>query len=75
MSDGLQGPSEDAVLRLDSTKSRVRLGWRPRLSLDAAIQLTVDWYRAHHAGQQSMLALSERQIAYYASSRIREAVV
>ena len=72
MGDATQGPHEDAVLRLDSTKSIIELGWRPRLSIEAAIQLTVDWYRAHHAGRQSMLDLSESQIAHYVHARAPE---
>jgi hypothetical protein len=42
------------------------LGWRPRLSLPAAVRMTVDWYRAH-AGASDMYAFSMRQIDYYAS--------
>lgn len=40
---------ETAALRLDSSQARSRLGWRPRLSLPAALSLTVDVYRAHEA--------------------------
>ena len=40
------GPTEAEGLRLDSRKSRARLGWVPRLSLDEAIRWTVDSYRA-----------------------------
>lgn len=43
VSDG--GPHEAGLLRLDSSKARVRLGWRPRLPLPRAIDLTVKWYR------------------------------
>ena len=38
-------PKEAAMLRLDSAKSRERLGWRPVLSLEEAISLSVSWYR------------------------------
>ena len=40
------GPTEAKGLRLDSRKSRARLGWVPCLSLDEAIRWTVDSYRA-----------------------------
>lgn len=56
---------EAGVLRLDSTKARVNLGWRPRLSLGAAIDMTVDWYKAHRRGDTDMRALSLRQIERY----------
>jgi CDP-glucose 4,6-dehydratase len=58
---------EAGILRLDSTKAKVGLGWRPRLSLDEAIGLTVDWYRAHQTGAD-MRAVTERQIAGYAAA-------
>lgn len=37
---------EAGYLKLDSAKARVRLGWKPRLSLDRALKMTVDWYSA-----------------------------
>ncbi|MCB1908275.1 MAG: CDP-glucose 4,6-dehydratase [Rhodocyclaceae bacterium] len=44
-------PREAAVLRLDSSKAAMRLGWRPRFSLDEAIALTGDWYARFDAGE------------------------
>jgi CDP-glucose 4,6-dehydratase len=43
-------PHEAHFLKLDCTKSYAQLGWRPLLSLDAALKLTVDWYRAYANG-------------------------
>ncbi len=37
---------EASVLRLDASHARRELGWQPRLELDRAVRLTVDWYRA-----------------------------
>lgn len=65
--DAVDAPHEAGLLRLDSIKAKVLLGWRPRLSLDAAIAMTVDWYRAHAAGRTDMRELTERQIATYCS--------
>jgi len=39
-------PHESAQLRLDSSKARSILGWKPVLPLGHAVRLTVDWYRA-----------------------------
>lgn len=39
-------PHEAAMLTLDSSAAADALGWRPRLSLDGALALTTDWYRA-----------------------------
>lgn len=61
-----QSPPEAAILRLDSSKARERLGWRPHLALADAVALTVEWYRAALAGQADLRLLSERQIARYA---------
>lgn len=43
-------PHEAKLLRLDTDKAVKRLGWRPRWSLEEAVQRTVDWYRAHQLG-------------------------
>ena len=39
-------PHEAAMLTLDSSAAAEALSWRPRLSLDRALKLTADWYRA-----------------------------
>ena len=56
------GPHEADILRLDSTKAQVQLGWRPKLSIGEAIDWTVEWYRAYAAGNTDLRKLSERQI-------------
>ena len=42
-----QHPHEAAMLTLDSSAAAEALGWRPRLSLDGALALTVRWYSAN----------------------------
>jgi CDP-glucose 4,6-dehydratase len=37
---------EASYLELDCSKAHAKLGWRPLLGLEDALQLTVDWYRA-----------------------------
>lgn len=44
-------PHEAATLTLDSSDAGDALGWRPRLSLDRALLLTVDWHRAADKGE------------------------
>lgn len=39
-------PHEATYLKLDCSKAHLRLGWRPRLHLKAALHWIVDWYRA-----------------------------
>jgi CDP-glucose 4,6-dehydratase len=58
-------PHEAALLRLDSSKSIHRLGWRARWSARDAITKTVEWYRHAPATAGGALAYSQRQIRSY----------
>jgi len=59
-----QGPHEARVLTLDASKARAKLGWRPRLPLDTALDWIVDWHRAHMRGDD-MRAVTVRQLEAY----------
>jgi CDP-glucose 4,6-dehydratase len=56
--------AESPVLRLDSTKADMILGWRPRWQVETALAETVAWYRAWHRGED-MRAFSLAQIECY----------
>lgn len=56
---------EAATLKLDSSQARARLGWATRLDLRAALQWTVDFYRAAIAEPHATTAVLEAQIARY----------
>ncbi len=43
-------PHEERYLKLDSSRARTRLGWRPLVGLDGTLTSIVDWYRALQAG-------------------------
>lgn len=43
-------PHEAGLLALATDKVRSRLGWAPRWRLDTAVERTIGWYRATHAG-------------------------
>jgi CDP-glucose 4,6-dehydratase len=62
--DPADHPHEAATLKLDSTKARLELGWTPRLSLEASLRLTVDWYESYSRGSD-VAALMRRQIREY----------
>jgi CDP-glucose 4,6-dehydratase len=51
---------ESAVPRVDSTRARTRLDWRPPWDLPAAIDATVDWHLAHREGRDISLEQIER---------------
>lgn len=58
--DGRESPA----LRLDASRARELLGWRPAWSLDHSLDATVEWYAAFAAGEDvGSLALA--QIARY----------
>lgn len=57
-------PHEAHFLKLDSSKARQQLGWRPRLGLDNALAWTVEWYQARAAGAD-VRALCLEQIEEY----------
>jgi CDP-glucose 4,6-dehydratase len=59
--DGGPHPHEARYLKLDSSRARSRLGWRPRLTLDAALEATVAWYMELSAGAD-MRAVTVGQI-------------
>lgn len=46
-----EGVHEAQLLNLDSSKARVKLGWRPRWTLDEALEHTMSWYREYYANR------------------------
>lgn len=57
-------PHEAGTLKLDSSKAKQRLKWRPRWPLEQALAHTVDWHLAWRKGVD-MRAFSLQQIATY----------
>lgn len=55
---------EANYLKLDSSKSRMRLNWQPRWGFDTTIGKTVEWYKAE-ANRSDMLAITRLQINDY----------
>lgn len=51
VADSGQHPHEANYLKLDISKARSRLSWRPKLQLQDALELTIAWTRKHQAGQ------------------------
>jgi CDP-glucose 4,6-dehydratase len=60
-------PPESVVLRLDSTKSYVELGWKPLLTISQAVSKTVEWHLRYQHDPGAILRFSEQQIAEYAA--------
>jgi CDP-glucose 4,6-dehydratase len=57
-------PHEAHYLKLDCSKAKAVLGWRPRLALIDALDYVAQWHKAHAAGR-NMAAFSRDQIAKF----------
>lgn len=55
------GPHEAGLLRLDCSKIKNELGWKPKYDIRTAIARTVEWSKAYAAGED-IVAVMERQI-------------
>lgn len=62
--DTAANPHESRALALDSSKARLRLGWRPRTTLSEAVRRTVAWYRSFHRGEDARV-LVESDIRWF----------
>jgi CDP-glucose 4,6-dehydratase len=56
---------EASVLRLDCNRARTELFWKPRLTLEETVSLTVDWYKKFTNESCSVLEVCEEQIRNY----------
>lgn len=59
-----QHPHEANYLKLDISKAKNQLGWQSKLNLAEALELIVDWYRMHGAGEE-MQKVVLGQIQHY----------
>jgi CDP-glucose 4,6-dehydratase len=66
--DNIEGPHEAGLLILDTEKSRVQLGVKPRLNLNATVKSTIDWYIAQKSGVDAR-ELCLENIASYEESQ------
>lgn len=65
--DASPQPHEAHYLKLDSSKARARLGWRPRWRLAEALDRTVQWHQAWRSSAD-MCTFSLAQIADYVAT-------
>ena len=57
-------PHEAGILKLDCSKARSLLGWRPRWDLDKTLQATTAWYRLYGEGADTLPLLRDQINAY-----------
>ena len=65
--DGQQ-PHEAVLLRLDCSKARAELGWRPMMNLEQALSKVVEWHSAVHRGADAR-EVSLNQLTDYLERR------
>ena len=58
---------ESKDLNINSSKAFNKLKWKPRLSIDSAVKLTVDWYKSFK-NKENLLVASKKQIKNYLNS-------
>jgi CDP-glucose 4,6-dehydratase len=62
-------PYEAHTLKLDSSKARIKLGWKPKLNAYNTVEWTVDWYKKWHEEAQ-MKEITLQQIEAYERIRV-----
>jgi CDP-glucose 4,6-dehydratase len=59
-----EGPHEATILKLDSSKAKATLGWKPKLRIDEAVQMAVEWYQASNSKSECR-TITTKQINDY----------
>jgi len=63
--DGDDHPHEAGYLKLDSSKARTRLGWKPNWDLRTALMKTAQWYQAYQSQPEKIREKTLEQITDY----------
>jgi len=66
--DKARQPHETKLLLLDSSKAKIKLGWSQKLSLELALDKTIEWYQAMK-NNQLMADFSISQIKSFISNQ------
>jgi CDP-glucose 4,6-dehydratase len=61
-------PHEANILKIDSSKAKAQLDWRPRWNLQTALGMTLAWHQAWKQGAD-MAEVSAQHIQKYESVR------
>lgn len=61
---------EAKLLNLDTSKARFVLGWEPKLGVDDAIKMTVEWYKKYKI--ENPLEICQKQIRDFSQSKETE---
>ncbi|PKL92473.1 MAG: CDP-glucose 4,6-dehydratase [Candidatus Goldiibacteriota bacterium HGW-Goldbacteria-1] len=58
------GPHEAHFLKLDITKAKQELGWKPKLNVKTAVEMTAQWYKAY-LNKEDVVKIMDQQIKDY----------
>jgi CDP-glucose 4,6-dehydratase len=72
--DNGQHHHEAKYLKLDSSKAKTILGWRPLWKLDQALEATAQWYKALQS-QKDAASFTLEQIRAYQSALQQPAIL
>jgi CDP-glucose 4,6-dehydratase len=72
--DAKPHPHEARYLKLDSSKARARLGWRPRWNLEQALEAIVEWHKAERAGGDVRAVVLDQIHRYCAGAEAVETI-
>jgi CDP-glucose 4,6-dehydratase len=61
-------PHEASFLKLDSSKAKARLGWRPRWHVDTALQKTIEWHQDFRQGKDMYQSTINQILSYQKDS-------
>ncbi len=67
-------PHEAHLLALSCEKAAQKLQWKPVITIEQAVKLTADWYRAE-LNNEDLIALTNKQIASYTSRAKKQRIV
>ncbi|NOZ80408.1 MAG: CDP-glucose 4,6-dehydratase [DPANN group archaeon] len=56
---------ETTILRLDATKAKEALSWKPNLSIDKTLQLTFSWYKTFYTDREMIKQETMQQITSF----------
>lgn len=68
--DGNPQLHEAGYLKLDSSKARARLDWKPRWNLKSALNKTIEWHTAWRGGQNMQQVTSAQIRAYQDTAQV-----
>lgn len=68
--DGNPQLHEAGYLKLDSSKARARLDWKPRWNLKSALHKTIEWHTAWRGGQNMQQVTSAQIRAYQDTAQV-----